>query len=608
MGKTLIIAEKPSVARDIAKVLKINSKGDGFLFNDTHIISWSVGHLVTLCDPEDYNAELKPWRLNTLPIIPKEIKLKPIERTRSQLKILDSLMNSPKVSHIVCATDSGREGELIFRYIYSITKCTKPFSRLWISSLTPEAIKTGFENLKDGKEFDCLYNSAKCRSEADWLVGINATRAYTIQYKTLLSMGRVQTPTLAIVVAKQKEIDAFVAVEYWELNAGFDGYNGTWFDPNTGETKILNKTQAKDLEKAVKGKDGIVEKIENELKKQAVPLLYDLTQLQRDCNKKYGYSAKQTLEIAQTLYEKRKVITYPRTDSRHLSTDMIPKLKKTLQSIRLQELRPYVDYVLNLTELPINKRIIDDTKVTDHHAIIPTDISFNPQSLSKDELQVYDMIARRFICVFYPQYEYNVTKITSLAENQRFLTKGTTVINYGYMELYKDSMKTNEEPLLPNVKEGDKIQVRSTEILHKKTQPPKPYTEATLLTAMENAGRFVESEEYAKDSGLGTPATRAAIIERLLTVGYIERKGKALIPTEKGKLLIEAVPDEIKSPETTGKWEKGLTSISKGTMQSERFMQSIKRFVEFIIAGSSKNPNKICFPRDEDKKEQPQNN
>lgn len=599
MSKTLIIAEKPSVAKDIAKVLKINERGDGYMFSKTHIISWSFGHLVTLCDPEDYNSELKPWRRNTLPIMPNELKIKPIDKTVQQLNILEQLMNSDEVSEIVCATDSGREGELIFRYIYNITKCNKPFFRLWISSLTPEAIKAGFDNLKEGKEFDSLYQSAKCRSEADWLVGINATRAYTIKYKTLLSLGRVQTPTLAIVVAKQKEIDAFVAKEYWEIIANFGEYSGTWFNPETNETKILAKDEAESIKKSIKGKTGQVEKIESELKKQPTPLLYDLTELQRDCNKKFNFSAKKTLEIAQSLYERKKLITYPRTDSRHLSTDMIPKLSKTLKALNLPVLKPYISYVLGLDELPISKRIIDDTKVTDHHAIIPTEVSSDLRNLTEDEKLVYELVARRFISIFYPPYEYSTTKIVTLIEDNRFLTKGTTVVNYGFMELYKDGMKNTEEPLLPNVTEGTKVKVEKAETVHKKTQPPKPYTEATLLTAMENAGRFVEAEELSKDSSLGTPATRAAIIERLLTVGYIERKGKALIPTEKGKLLIEAVPEEIKSPETTGRWEKGLASISKGTMDSEKFMQSIKRFVDFIIESSNKSSKRIQFAKEE---------
>ncbi len=599
--KTLIIAEKPSVGKDIAKVLKCTKKGDGFLYSDKYIISWAVGHLVALCDPEDYSKDLKKWRQDMLPIIPEKIKTKVISATKKQFDILKKIMKSDEVSDIVCATDSGREGELIFRYIYNQVKCRKPFKRLWISSMTDSAIKDGFANLKDGSEYDNLYLSAKCRSEADWLVGINASRAFTLKYNTLLSIGRVQTPTLAILVNRQKEINNFVPKDYWEIEGIFDGYKSLWFDAKANDTKIFEKNKADEIASYVKGKNGIVSSVENEKKKQPSPILYDLTELQRDCNKKFSFSAKQTLSIAQDLYEKRKLVTYPRTDSRYLSDDMIPKIHATLKKINaVTEYKQFSDYVINLEKLPISKRIIDNSKITDHHAIIPTDTNINIKNLSADELKVYDLIVRRFLAVFYPPYIYNITKIITSVDIHKFITKGTTIIQKGWTELNVFSGKEKkEDDILPNVKKGNSVTNENTEVIQKQTVPPKTYNEASLLSAMENAGRFVDDEklkEQLKESGLGTPATRAAIIERLLQVGYIQRKGKTLIPTDKGMKLIEVVPPELKSPETTGKWEKGLSSVSKGKMEDQKFMGSIKRYVNYLVEHSKNTERTVIFP------------
>lgn len=607
--KYLVIAEKPSVARDIAKVLKCTKKGDGYLYNDTYIISWAIGHLVTLYEPEQYDEKLKKWDMATLPIIPNVIKIKPIKNTYAQFKILDSLIKMDSVEELICATDSGREGELIFRYIYDYTKCKKPFKRLWISSMTDDAIKDGFKNLKDGKQYDNLYYSAKCRSEADWLVGINASRAFTIKFNTLLSIGRVQTPTLAILVEKQKEIDNFKVEQYFEIEAIFKTlddtnqiYKGIFIDEKN-QTKILNKNKADNILNEIKNEKAIVENIENEVKKQPPPLLYDLTELQRDCNKKFSYSAQKTLSIAQNLYEKRKLITYPRTDSRYLSEDIKPKLNHILQKLNtVQEYSKFLTYVLNLEKLPVTKRIIDNSKVTDHHAIIPTVTNINISTLSQEEKNVYDLIARRFIAVFYPNYVYSITKITTKVNLHKFLTKGTTIIDEGFTKLNVNTEKDKkQEDILPKLQKGQNVLIQKAQVLTKKTTPPKPYNEATLLSAMENAGRFIENEdlkEQLKESGLGTPATRASIIERLIKVGYVERKGKSLIPTQKGITLIEVVPKELKSPETTGKWEKGLSSISKGNMDKQKFMGSICRYVNFLV-DYAKN-TKMTMPFDEE--------
>ena len=592
MGKTLIIAEKPSVGRDIAKVLKCKSKGDGYLYSDEYIISWAVGHLVSLADPQDYDPSLKKWSLGSLPIIPSSFQLKPIQSSKKQLDVLKKLMASKEVDSLICATDSGREGELIFRYIYDYAKCRKPFRRLWISSMTDKAITEGFDKLKPGSEYDNLYRSAKCRSKADWLVGINASRAYTLRHNVLYSIGRVQTPTLAIIVARQKEIDAFVPKDYWEIFVDFDIYKAIWVDKDKKESKIFEKEKAQAIIDKIKGKNGRVDSIEKEDKKQQPWLLYDLTELQRDCNRKFGYTAKKTLSIAQDLYEKRKLITYPRTDSRYLTDDMKPKIRAVLQRLDFGEYKDYAQRLLDMEELPFSKRIFDNGKVSDHHAIIPTESKVNINTLSQDELNVYGLIARRFISVFYPPYLYSVTRIITIIEDENFLTKGTTVNQLGFMELYKndkDKEEGEEDAVLPELETGQEYPLSKSQLKQKKTQPPKTYTEATLLSAMENAGRFVEDEtlkEQMKDSGLGTPATRAAIIERLLQVGYLERKGRTLIPTEKGIRLISIVPEQVKSPETTGKWEKGLSSIAKGKMDAGRFMGSIVRYVHFLVESS----------------------
>ena len=610
MGKILVIAEKPSVARDIAKVLKASQKGDNCLIGEKYVVSWAVGHLVTLAEPEDYDEKYKKWNFSTLPILPEEMKLKAIQQTRSQLKVLHKWMNSAEIDSLICATDSGREGELIFRYIYEITKCKKPFERLWISSMTEEAIKEGFATLKDGREYDLLYTSAKCRSEADWLVGMNATRAYTLRYNALLSIGRVQTPTLALIVNKQKEIDAFVAEDYFEVQADFGGYTGMWIDKEE-HTRIEKEEAAKAIVQKVSEKQATITKVEKEEKKMPPPLLYDLTELQRDCNKKFGFSAKKTLDIAQNLYEKRKMITYPRTDSRYLSDDMKGKVHNTLR--RLNELPEYAPYTQPLSgNITFTKRIIDNSKVTDHHAIIPTDGKLRVDSLTEEEKKVFSLVAARFLAVFYPYYRYETTKVYAEAEQETFLSKGTVVLEEGWQAVEKalvpaaaakKKKKDEEEQKLPVLTEGEQRKIEKAVVQKKKTKAPTPYTESSLLSAMENAGRFVEDEalkEQMKDSGLGTPATRAAIIERLLTVGYIVRKGKNLIPTEKGMKLIEVVPIEMSSPQTTGKWEKGLSSISKGNMTEKKFMASIRRYVQFLIqdAASGRRAD-VVFPEEQ---------
>ncbi len=596
MSKILIIAEKPSVARDIGKVLGCPRKGDGFIEGDAYVVTWAIGHLVTLNEPQDYDAKLTRWTFQSLPIIPEEIGIKPYSKTVKQLKIIKGLMERKDVGSLICATDSGREGELIFRYIYDYCKCSKPFDRLWISSMTDKAIKDGFAKLKPGSDYDNLYLSAKCRSEADWLVGINATRAYTTKNDVLLSIGRVQTPTLALIVNRQAEIDDFKPKDYFEVSADFGSFTGTWFDGKPSETKIDKEEQAAAIASKVTGKEGTVQSLTKKKSRQLPPQLYDLTELQRDGNKIYGYTAQQVLTIAQGLYEKRKLITYPRTDSRYLSDDMKSVVKSTLGKLNIP---PYDKAISPILEkgLKFDKRIVDNSKVSDHHAIIPSDSRPRTESLGKDELNIYNLIVKRLIAVFYDPFEYQTSELVIEVEEELFATKGKIVLNKGWKALYKPR-KGDEDQELPALKKGDKAIVVATEVLKKQTSPPKPFTEATLLSAMENAGRYIEDEELKeqmKESGFGTPATRAGIIERLLKVEYIARKGKSLAPTPKGVKLISIVPDELRSPETTGKWEKGLNKISKGDLDPERFMASIKRFVSFLVQSANTTSNKVEF-------------
>lgn len=598
ISKVLVITEKPATGRDIGKILNCRQKGDGYIFGEKYVVTWAIGHLVTLLEPEEYHTKYKRWSLNTLPITPREMQLKVLPKTSKQFQTVKKLMHSREITNIICATDAGREGELIFRYIYRLAGCDKPFQRLWISSMTDVAIKDGFSKLKPGNEYDNLYFSAQCRSESDWLVGINATRAFTVKYNTLFPIGRVQTPTLAMMVKRQQEIDLFEPKKYWEINAYYSDFTGIWFNPKTEENRTYDQNQAKAIRQKVKGKVGTVEESKEEQKREPPPLLYDLTELQRDANKKYGLSAQQTLNIAQNLYEKHKLITYPRTDSRHLSSDMIVILKTTVAKLAVGEYKKHCHYILGLSKLPITKRIVDDAKISDHHAIIPTPITPNMSKLSDNDRKIYHLIVLRFLAVFYPAHQYTVTTVKVAVEGEIFISKGKIIKELGWKALQVEAnTKTGKEnkkkeQILPPITEGDSVVVDNAKVIAKETKPPVPYTEATLLAAMEGAGRLVgdeELKEHLKESGLGTPATRAAIIERLIQVKYVTRNKKALMPTEKGKQIIELVPPELKSPETTGKWEKGLTAIAKGNMHPDRFMQSIHRYVNYIIKEVQKN-------------------
>ena len=610
MGKTLVIAEKPSVGRDIARVLGANAKGEGTLSGGDWIVSWAVGHLVTLCDPEELNPAWKRWSMEQLPMLPEELKTKVIPgKTRAQYNLLKKLMNDKGVDRIVCATDSGREGELIFRYIYHQAGCKKPVDRLWISSMTDAAIREGFAAIKPDSCYDGLYESARCRSEADWLVGMNASRAYTLRYDALLSVGRVQTPTLCLIVQRDREIEAFVPRDYWEIQANFGDYTGSWIDPQSKETKCFDEQLAQAICGRVKGQTGTVTLSKREKKRMPSPQLYDLTELQRDANRIMGLSAAQTLKLAQALYEEHKLLTYPRTDSRYLSHDMVGKVRKVISTLP-GEYAPLAQPLNALEKLPYSPRMYNDAKVTDHHAIIPTGNYAALSRLNDRERRLFDLVARRLLSMHYPDYEYESARIETRVGEDTFLSTGTTPLKEGWKAVYKDisPRKKSKDVLLPALSEGDTRTVHSAKAVKSATKPPEHLTDATLLSAMENAGRTLTDEslrESMKDSGLGTPATRAATIERLIEVGYVARKGKTLLSTPKGQRLIAVVPEQIASAQTTGKWEKALSTLARcedeaeRSRLSDRFMSGIRRYADFLVQSAKSATNQVQFDPEE---------
>ncbi len=605
MSHVLVIAEKPSVARDIARVLGASTRGEGCLSGNGYVVTWAIGHLVSLKEPEELDARYKRWMAADLPILPEKMELKVLPKTRAQFQTVKKLMNSAETVSLICATDSGREGELIFRYIYQMAGCHKPFQRLWISSMTDEAIRTGFASLKPGSAYDALYESARCRSEADWLVGMNGSRAFTLRYNALLSVGRVQTPTLEMLVRRRREIDTFVSEPFYMVQADFDDYKGAWCDPQKGFAKqIDSQERAQEIARRVKGRPARVESIKQEEKRELPPQLYDLTSLQREASTLLGFSAEKTLKIAQNLYEKHKLITYPRTDSRYLSHDMGPSVKKALSSLG----EPYASWAAPILEKPIPqpKRIFDDAKLTDHHAIIPTGKKGNLDTLAADEKELFDLVARRLIAAFYPPYLYSTTRVITVSEGESFLSNGTMVLDEGFQVVYHDlkarKRREADEDALPALARGDMRSVRQARVKNEQTKPPKEHTDASLLSEMEHAGRRIEDEalkEQMKDCSLGTPATRAAIIERLITVGYAKRKGRQILATEKGVRLIQAVPTEIASPETTGKWERALERIAQGKGDSARFLEGIRSLASFLTKYAAESAPNVTFEKDE---------
>lgn len=592
MGKSLVLAEKPSVGRELAKVLNCHQKGNGCLIGGKYIVTWALGHLVTLADPEVYDERYKTWRSEDLPMLPEKMELVVIRETAKQYGAVKNLLKLPEVEEVIIATDAGREGELVARWILQKAGWHKPIKRLWISSQTERAIREGFANLKPGKEYERLYAAAQCRAEADWLVGLNVTRALTCKYNAQLSAGRVQTPTLALVVEREAEIKAFVPKDYWTVQATVKGFSMQWQDQN-GQTRIFDKSRAEAILVKIKGAVGEIVEVKKEAKKELSPLAYDLTELQRDANRRYGFSAKQTLNIMQQLYEKHKLVTYPRTDSRYISEDIVPTLPERLKAIAVG---PYVGIVNTVLRTKLNpgKRLVDNSKVTDHHAIIPTEEPVYLSKLRDDEAKIYDLIVKRFLAVLSSPFEYEQTTVRMRVGDELFSAKGKIVKAKGWRGIYSANESFEDEgddeerdQTLPDVRQGEKLSVQTARLIAAKTKPPARFTEATLLSAMEHPGKTIGDEKLREvieaASGLGTPATRAEIIDKLFKSFYLERNGKEIYPTSKGIQLIGLVPPELKSAELTAKWEQQLTEISKGKAISQPFISGIRDYASKLV-------------------------
>ncbi len=604
--KKLIVAEKPSVARDIARVLGVKNRGEGYLYGEEYVITWALGHLVSLCEPGEVDERWQKWRMDELPMLPQRIPLKALPDSKTQYAVVKKLLCSPKIDSVICATDSAREGELIFRNIYELSGCTKPVERLWISSMTDAAIRQGFEELKPAACYDALYESARCRSIADWLVGMNASRAYSLRYNAHLSIGRVQTPTLCLIVRRDLEIENFVPKDYWEIRANFGDYEGLWVNPETKETRAGSLELAERVKRECARQGAVVAQSKADIKRVPPPQLFDLTSLQREANARFGYSADKTLKLTQALYERHKALTYPRTDSRYLPDDMRPKVEKILKKLP----EPYAAFVA-APEMNLGmhtKRFYDNSKISDHHAIVPTEKNVNPDTLTVDERNIYDMVTRRLIAAHYPAYEYEATSILTRVGAHEFKSTGSTPLKLGWKALFPSEKGKKGEATLPKLHEGDARSVEKIAIKACKTKPPEPHTDASILSMMENAGRDIEDEalrEQLKESGLGTPATRAAIIERLIQMGYARRSGKKLVSTEKGRKLISVVPEQISSAATTGKWERALSAMANyqdaelRAAKSARFLSGIDRFAEFLVDAAKAAGANVQFEKEE---------
>lgn len=596
MSKTLVLAEKPSVGRDIARVLQCSKKGNGYFEGNQYIVTWALGHLVTLADPEVYGQQYSSWRIEDLPIMPSPLRLVIIKESNKQFHAVKQQMKRNDVKEIVIATDAGREGELVARWIIEMAHVNKPIKRLWISSVTDKAIREGFRNLKDGKAYDHLYASAAARAEADWLVGINATRALTCKHNAQLSCGRVQTPTLAIVAKREEEIRQFTPKPYYGLTAVAQGpIQLQWQDPETKDIKSFSKEKMDRLLASLKQEQSAeVIEVTKAHKKTFAPQLYDLTELQRDANRIFGFSAKETLSIMQGLYEHHKVVTYPRTDSRYLSADIVETLPDRVKAVQM---KPYAPLAAKVLRAPIkdNKSFVDDSKVSDHHAIIPTEQSVLLSDLSDRERKIFDLVVKRFLAVLFPAFEYEQTTIQAKIGSERFIARGKIVLAQGWREVYdydvedEDSKSGVSEQTLPKIAKGDRLRLQSVSQTKGETKPPEPFTEATLLTAMENPARYMANESkdliktIGETGGLGTVATRADVIEKLFNSFLFEKRGKHIFVTAKGKQLLELVPDDLQSPTLTAQWEQKLSAIAKGSLNKQAFISDIKTYAKTVV-------------------------
>ena len=603
--KALVIAEKPSVARDIARVLKCTKNISGAIEGEKYVVTWALGHLVTLADPEEYSKEYKEWKMEVLPMMPKPMKLIVIQKTAKQYRAVKEQLFRKDIGEIVIATDAGREGELVARWILEKAGCKKPIKRLWISSVTDKAIREGFAKLCDGRKYNDLYAAAVSRAEADWLVGINATRALTCKYNAQLSCGRVQTPTLAMIAKREEEIRAFRPQEYYGLQVQAGKIQWTWQDQKSGGFRSFSKERIETISSFVSNEKLSVKKVEKAAKKKYAPGLYDLTELQRDANQKFGFSAKETLNIMQRLYENHKVLTYPRTDSRYIGTDIVDTIKDRLRAISVG---PYKKLAGSLVMKPLrtNKSFVDDKKVSDHHAIIPTEQYVQLEHMTSEERKIYDLVVRRFLSVLYPPFEYEQTTLHAVVlgehagknSEEHFVAKGKIVKEAGWKTVY-DYEEEEKEQSLPTIEAGDRLPVERAAVTRGKTKPPAHFTEATLLSAMENPVRYMESRDQkaartlGETGGLGTVATRADIIDKLFSSFLMELKGKEIHITSKGKQLLELVPEDLKKPELTADWEGKLSAIAKGSLRKEKFLEEIRNYTEELIEEIKKGDGKF---------------
>ena len=622
-AKTLVIAEKPSVGRDLARVLPGPfTKHEGYLEAPDHTITWAVGHLVQLADPDEYDDRFKKWRMADLPIVPEHFRLVVRdERSKKQMNVVKRLLGRTEFDTVVNACDAGREGELIFAYLYEKAASTKPVQRLWLNSMTIDAISDAFGRLRPGPELASLEAAARSRSEADWIVGMNATRAATIRLRSsfdgAVSLGRVQTPTLAILARREQEIRDFKPEPYWVVDARFDTaqngprrYEGRYHAG--ANPRIKTAADAAAVVRDCDGQIGQITKLEKSERKERPQLLYDLTSLQRDANSRFGFTARRTLAAAQRLYEEHKALTYPRTNSRYLTGDMIPEIKPIASLVGDQpDYRAAAEYVLGLEKLPL-ARVVNDLKVSDHHAIIPTRAERHPvDKMNQDDLRIYDLVVKRFLAIFHPDAVFENTRVETTVATHVFRTRGKLMLVSGWRAVYGESADADagaradddegREQQLPKLEQGEDVEVKKVASEEKETKPPRRYTEGSLLAAMETAGKLVDEEELReamKDSGIGTPATRAAIIERLIQVGYIERDGRALVVTEKGLNVIRLLGEHpLTSPGLTGDWEHRLAKIETGSDSREAFMGDIVKFTESTVSELDTKLKDVRIPR-----------
>ncbi|NYV65480.1 DNA topoisomerase III [Bacillus sp. Gen3] len=595
MEKSVVIAEKPSVARDIARVLNCNKKGNGYLEGSKYIVTWALGHLVTLADPESYDVKYKKWNLDDLPMLPERLKLIVIKQTGKQFNAVKSQLIRKDVKEIIIATDAGREGELVARWIIDKVKVKKPIKRLWISSVTDKAIKDGFANLKQGSAYDNLYASAVARSEADWYIGLNATRALTTRFNAQLNCGRVQTPTVAMIAAREEEIKNFKTQTYYGIEAQtIDHIKLTWQDKK-GNGRSFDKEKIDTIVKKLGKQNAVVTDIEKKSKKSFSPGLYDLTELQRDANKIFGYSAKETLNIMQKLYEQHKVLTYPRTDSRYLSSDIVATLPERLKACGIGEYRSLTNKVLK-NPIKASKAFVDDSKVSDHHAIIPTESYVNLSAFSDKERKIYDLVVKRFLAVLFPAFTYEQLTLHAKIDDENFIARGKTILSNGWKEVYENHFDDDEtrddlkEQKLPQMNKGDQLKIKVIMQTSGQTKPPARFNEATLLSAMENPSKYMDTQNkkladtLKSTGGLGTVATRADIIDKLFNSFLIEKRGKDIHITSKGIQLLDLVPEELKSPTLTAEWEQKLDRIAHGKLKKDVFIKEMKNYTKEIVA------------------------